>query len=101
MAAQHRWQQPGERCQHRPVGPVRFRLRDLTPQHRDLVPEHDDVRVLGRLAAAQQEKPGKDPDHDQIEEAKRHEPRSCPNMVIRPNCRSQRLRRVLKRYTIR
>jgi hypothetical protein len=50
----HGGQQPGQRCQDRSVGPVRFRLGDLTPQHRDLMPEHHDLRVLGRLAAAQQ-----------------------------------------------
>jgi hypothetical protein len=61
MAAQHRWQQPGERRQDRPVGPVRFRLRDLTPQHRDLMTEHHDLRILGPLAAAQQQQPAKDP----------------------------------------
>jgi hypothetical protein len=63
------------------------------------MPEHPDLRILGRLATAQQRQPAKDPDHDQIKEAKRHKPRSCPNMVIRPNHRSQPPRRVLKRYT--
>jgi Integrase core domain len=37
-------------------------------------------------------------DHDQIEQARRHELRSCPNLLIRPNRRSQPLWRVLKRY---
>jgi hypothetical protein len=60
--------------------------------------EHDNLRVLGRLAAAQQQQPAKDPDHDQVKKAERHKPRSCPNIVTRPNRRSQYLRRVLKRY---
>ncbi len=101
MAAQHGWQQPGERRQDRPVGPVRFGPGDLTAQHRDLVTEDHDLRVLGRLAAAQQEQPAKDPDRDQIQEAKRHKPGSCPSLLIRPNRRSQPLRRVLKRRETR
>ena len=43
----------------------------------------------------------KDPDHDQVEQAKRHKPRSCLNMHSRPNRRSQPLCRVLKRYRTR
>src|SRR5260221_7321318 len=61
--------------------------------------EHYDLRILGRLATAEQQQPAKDPDHDQVEQANRHEPRSCPILLIRPNCRSQHLRRVLKRYS--
>jgi hypothetical protein len=44
----------GERCQDRPVGPVRFRLVDLTPQHQDLRTEHHDLRVLRCVVAARQ-----------------------------------------------
>jgi len=98
MAAQHRWQQPGERRQDRPVGPVRFRPRDLTPQHRDLMTEHHDLRVLGCLASAEQHQPAEYPDRDQVEQTKSHEPRSWRNQLIRPTRRSQHLRRVLKRY---
>jgi hypothetical protein len=60
----------------RPVGPVQLGSGELTPQHRDLMTEHHDLRILGRLAAAQQEQPAKDPDHDQVEQTKNHEPRS-------------------------
>src|ERR1019366_4880960 len=95
MRAQHSWQPPG---QDRPVGPVRLRSVDLTPEHRDLVPEHDDLRVLGRLAAAQQHEPAEYPDGHQVEQTKSHEPRSWRNQLIQPNRSSQRLRRVLKRY---
>jgi hypothetical protein len=54
MTARVCWQQPGQRRQDRPVGPVELRPGDLTAQHRDLVPEHHDLGVPGRLAAAQQ-----------------------------------------------
>ncbi len=53
------WQQPGQRRQDRPVGPVRLRPGDLTPEHRDLMTEHHDLRIPGSLAAAQQEQPPK------------------------------------------
>jgi hypothetical protein len=98
MGAQHGGQQPGERCQDRPIGPVRLRPGDLTPQHRDLMTEHHDLRILGRLAAAKQHEPAEDPDCDHVEQTKTHEPRSWRKLRLRPNCRSQRLRRVLKRY---
>ena len=81
------------------VGPVRLGPGDLAPEHRDLLTEHHDLRVLGRLAAAEQHKPAKDPGHDQVEQTKGHKPRSCRNRLVRPNRRSQHLRRVLKRYT--
>ena len=58
---------------------------DLTAEHRDLMTEHHDLRVLGRLAAAQQHQPAEDPDHDQVEQAKGHKPRSCRNRLIRAN----------------
>jgi hypothetical protein len=54
VGAQHGWQQPGQRRQHRPVGPVRLRPGDLAPEHRGLMAEHHDLRILGRLAATQQ-----------------------------------------------
>ena len=80
-------------------GPVRLGPGDLTAEHRDLVAEHHDLRVFGRLAAAEQHQPAEDPDHDQVEQAKGHKPRSCRNRLIQPIRRSQHLRRVLKRYT--
>jgi hypothetical protein len=54
MGAQLGWQQPGERGQDNPIGPVRRRLADLAPEHCDLMAEHHDLCILGCLAAAQQ-----------------------------------------------
>ena len=51
--AQHGWQQPGQRRQDRPVGPVRPGPGDLTPEHRNLMTENHDLRILGGLATAQ------------------------------------------------
>jgi hypothetical protein len=53
---------PGFEVINRAVGPVRLRPGDLTPEHRDLMTEHHDLRVLGRLAAAEQHEPAKHPD---------------------------------------
>jgi hypothetical protein len=60
--------------------------------------EHHDFRVLGCLAAAEQRQPAEDPDHDEVEQAKGHKPRSCRNRPIRPIRRSRHLQRVLKQY---
>jgi hypothetical protein len=92
-----RWQ-PGQRGQDRPVGPVRLRPGDRTPEHRYLMTEHHDLRVLSLLAAAQQNQPAEHPDHDQVQQSGRHEPRSCRNLLILPNRRSRPSRRVLERY---
>jgi hypothetical protein len=73
-AAQHGWQQPGQRRQDRAIGPVRLGPDDLAPQYRDLVTEHHDFRVLGRLAAAEQHQPAEEPDHDQVEQPNAHGP---------------------------
>jgi hypothetical protein len=43
-------------------------------QHRDLMTENHDLRVFRRLAAAQQHQPAEDPDRDQVEQTKSHEP---------------------------
>ncbi len=85
----------------RPVGPVRLGPGDLTPEHRDLMTEHHDLRVLGRLASAEQHQPAEYPDRDQVEQTKSHEPRSWRNQLIRPNRRSQHLQRVIRRCTSR
>ena len=70
------WQQPAQRRHDRPAGPARPRPGDLAPQHRHLMPQHPDLRVPGRRPAAQQREPALHADHDQVEQAKRHEPRS-------------------------
>ena len=41
--------------------------------------EDHDLRILGRLAAAQQHQPAEDLDHEQVEQAEGHKPRSCRN----------------------
>jgi len=91
--------QPGYRCQDRAVGPVRLRPGNLAPEHHHFVTEHDDLRVLGRLATAQQDQPHEDPGHDQVQQTDRHKPRSCRNSLNLPNHSSRALRRVLERYT--
>jgi hypothetical protein len=44
--------------------------------------EHHDLRVLGRLAAAEQHKPAEYLDRDQVEQTKSHEPRSWRNLHV-------------------
>jgi hypothetical protein len=87
MGTQHGWKHPGQRRQDRPVSPVLLGPNDLTPENGYFVTEHHNLRILGRLAAAQQHQPAEDPDHDQVEQAKGHKPRSCRSQPIRPNRR--------------
>jgi hypothetical protein len=64
IGAQHGWQLPGQ-CRHDgAVGPVRLGPGDLTTEHRDLMTENHDLRILGRMAVAEQHQPAEDPDHD-------------------------------------
>src|SRR5215472_4362016 len=60
--------------------------------------EHHDFRILGCLVAAQQEQPAKYPDHDQVEETRRHKSRSCPNSASGQTAGHDPCP-VLKRYT--
>jgi hypothetical protein len=99
MAAQPGWQQPGQRGQDSPVGPVRPGSGDLAAQDCDFVAEHHDLGVFRRLAAAQQEQPAKDAGHDEVEKSNRHSPRSCLITVSGPNRSSRPPHRVLERYT--
>jgi hypothetical protein len=59
----------------------------LAAQHHHFVTQDHDLRVLGRLATAQQDQPAEHPDHDQIQQTDRHEARSCPNPSTTPNRR--------------
>jgi len=76
------------------------RAGNLTAEHHHLVTQDHDLRLLGRLAAPQEGQPPEEPDRDQVQQADRHEPRSCPNPPILPNRSSRTLHRVLKRYRL-
>lgn len=75
-------------------------LGHLAAQHHHLTPQHQDLHIVGRLTAAQQEQPARHPDHDQIQQTDRYERRSCPNSPTTPNHSSQGLRHVLKQYRL-
>jgi hypothetical protein len=100
MSTQPRREQPGQRGQHRPISPVRFRPRHLTPKDRQLMPQHHDLNIFGCLAPAQNHQPSEHPNHDQIEETHRHKPRSSPRRTSTSNRSSATMRRVLKRYKL-
>jgi len=84
----------------RAVSPAQLWPGHLTAQHHHLMTQRDDLRVLGRITAAQQDQPAKDPDHRQVQQTNGYEARSCPITLIPPNRRSQALYRVLNRYTL-
>jgi hypothetical protein len=50
-------QHPGQRGQHRPIGPGQPRSLDLPLEDGDLVPQDQDLRVLGALGAGEQGEP--------------------------------------------
>jgi len=69
-------QQPRQGREHGTVSPVRPRARGLPTQHRDLEPQHQDLRVLGGVTARQERQPAEHADHEQVDEADKHERRS-------------------------
>jgi hypothetical protein len=66
-------QQPRQRGDHRTVSPVRLRAGDLAAQDRDLVPQDHDLHLLGGAAAREQRQPAEHPDHEQIQDANKHD----------------------------
>jgi hypothetical protein len=70
-------QNPDERGQHCAVSPVQARFRNSTPQHGDLMAEHQDLGVLGGAAAGEKHEPGQYPAEHQVDQAWRHNCRSC------------------------
>jgi hypothetical protein len=72
----------------------------LAAEHHNLMTQDHDLRVLARLATAQQDQPAEHPDHDHVQQTDRHRPRSCLNSPPTPNGSSKPMRRVLKRYTV-
>jgi hypothetical protein len=79
-------QQPGQRGQHRPVGPRHPRRLDLPLEHGDLMAQDQDLRVLGPVGAGEQGEPAEHAQHRQVSESHRHEYRQC--LTVRP-ARSQ------------
>src|SRR5205823_2119754 len=65
-------QQPNQRGQDRPVGPVQPRPGVAPPQYRDLVPQHQQFGILGGGVASQQHQSADQPDEDQVEQPQRH-----------------------------
>ena len=62
------WEQPGQRGQHRAVGPRQPRVLDLTPEHGDLMAQGQDLGVLGTVRADEQGKPAEHAQHRQVGE---------------------------------
>ena len=62
-------QQPGQRGQHRPVGPRQPRGLDLALEHGDLVPQDQDLGVLGAVGPGEQGKPAEHAQHRQVGES--------------------------------
>jgi len=65
-------QEADQRSEHRAVRPVQPWPRLGAAQHGDLVPQHQQLDVLGRRRAAEQDQPAAQPDEDQVEQANEH-----------------------------
>jgi hypothetical protein len=65
-------QEPDQRGEERPVGPVQPGPRMCPAQHGDLMPQHQQLGVLGSRRPAEQDQPAAEPDEDEIEQTQRH-----------------------------
>ena len=70
-------QEPDQRGEDRPVGPVQPGPRLGSAQHGDLVAQHEQFGVLGRCRTAEQSQPAAEPDEHQVEQAEGHGRSSC------------------------
>jgi hypothetical protein len=69
---QPRGQEPDQRGEDRPVGPVQPGPRMGSAQHGDLMPQHQELGVLGGRRPGGQDQPATQLDEDEIEQAERH-----------------------------
>jgi hypothetical protein len=65
-------QELGQRREDRAVSPVEPGPGMGAAQHSDLVPQHEQLGVLGRRRAAEQDQPAAEPDEDEVEQAEGH-----------------------------
>ena len=65
-------QEPDQRGEDRPVGPVQPGPRTGAAQHGDLMPQHEQLGVLGGRRPAKQDQPAAEPDEDEIKQAQGH-----------------------------
>lgn len=77
MRTQLTRQKPSQSGQHRPVGPGRFRLPDLTTQNLDLMPQHQYLNVVRGIVAGEEREPGEDLADELVDEFHGHSRRAC------------------------
>jgi hypothetical protein len=65
-------QEPGQRGEHRSVGPVQPRRGVLPAQDRVLVTEDQDLYIFGRAGPGEESKPAGDAAERKVEQAQRH-----------------------------
>jgi hypothetical protein len=70
-------QQADQRGDHRSIRPIQARPRISSAQHSDLATQDKQLDIPGRRRATEQHQPTEQPDKDQIEQAQRHDSRSC------------------------
>jgi hypothetical protein len=72
MASQRSGQPPGERGEHGPVRPLQARFGVGAAQHGDLVAQHEQLDILGRGRATQEQEQPEQVLEDQVQQAQRH-----------------------------
>jgi hypothetical protein len=68
--------QPGQGGDHGAIGPVRPGAAGLAAQQGGLMPEDQDLGVLGGVASREERQPAEQLDHEQVDEAEKHECRA-------------------------
>jgi hypothetical protein len=79
MPPQHLRQPADERGEDRSIRPVHTRPWIRSPQDGNVVAQYQELDVLGRRRAAEQQQQVQQPQKDQVKQTQRHEPRSCPD----------------------
>jgi hypothetical protein len=77
MPPQHLRQPPDQRGEDRAIRPVQAGLRVDSAQHGDFMTQHQELDVLGRRRAAEQQQQVQQLKEDQVEQTQRHGARSC------------------------
>jgi hypothetical protein len=88
MPPQHLRQPADEGGEDRAIRPVQARLRVSSAQHGNFVAQHQELDVLGRRRAAEQQQQVQQLEKDKVEQTQRHGARSSPTSRARRSPRS-------------
>ena len=99
MLPQHPGQNSDERGEHRSIRPVHPGLGVSSAQHGDFMTQHQELDILGRRRATEQQQQAQKLDKDQVEQTQRHGARSCPDGPSTPITQVRSADRLLEPHT--